>query len=180
MWLRRTLSVILAAGTAVGCSDHQNANKVVEVKQSCDSCAWKEAEVSFVDAIPSDKFRITRATAVEYFNVVNRTATDSVIRKRFSEDSQWRYNLIDQYGYYSGNIKPGLIAAKIDVIDTLNWRTVLFFEDEKHEYIVDVSAYKNRDGVLLYKPGKAPIFWTMDLYKSNCADSTLLQCYFGD
>jgi hypothetical protein len=44
------------------------------VPRSCDSCNWKITEIDFVDAIPTDTFRITQPTVIEFFTLTRDQA----------------------------------------------------------------------------------------------------------
>lgn len=147
--------------------------------QVCDSCNWEAAKIEFVDAIPTDSVTFTEPIAIEYFNLANGNFPDSATADKFYNEHQWRYRIVDQYGYYTAIMRPVLEQNKISFTDTIKHRTVLFFQDSLSEYIVDAAAYKAKDGVLFFTPGKAPIFWTADAFRNNCTDTTLMKCYFG-
>jgi hypothetical protein len=147
--------------------------------QVCDSCNWEAAKIQFVDAIPTDTVEFTAPIAIEYFNLASGNFPDSATADRFFSDHQWRYGITDQYGYYTAIVRPILERYGIPTIDTIRWRNVLFFTDSISEYVVDAGRYRSNDGVLLFAPGKAPIFWTRDVFRNNCTDTTFVKCYFG-
>lgn len=147
--------------------------------QVCDSCNWNAAKIEFVYAIPTDSVEFTEAIAIEYFNIANQNFPDSTMAEKFFNDHQWRYGIIDQYGYYTAIVRPILERYDIQITDTIRSRTVFFFRDSITEYIVDATQYKSNDGVLIFTPGKAPIFWSRDVYRNNCTDTTFMKCYFG-
>jgi len=173
MWLRTGTS-ILAFLALSSCDDTSPWSA-----QVCDSCNWDAAKIESADAIPTDSFRITEAIAIEYFNIANEKFPDSVLADKFYTNHEWRYRMLDQFGYYNSTVKPILTENGIQTTDTIRWRTVLFFEDGKSEYIVDAGVYKGKDGVLMFTPGKAPVFWTNEVFRNNCDDTTFVKCYFG-
>lgn len=147
--------------------------------QVCDSCNWDAAKIEFVDAMPTDSFEFTEAIAIEYFNIANQKFPDSATADKFYNNHQWRYAITDQYGYYTALVRPILERYSISTTDTIRWRNILFFTDSITEHIVDAGYYRANDGVLLFTPGKAPIFWTRDVFRNNCTDTTFVKCYFG-
>lgn len=174
MWLR-TGSSILACVLVSSCGDGESPWSV----QHCDSCNWEAAEIEFVDAIPTDSVQFTGSIAIEYFNIANQKFHDSVTADRFYNDHQWRFRVTEQYDYYESVVRPILNRCKVPTTDTIRYRNVLFFSDSTNEYIVDAGPYRSKDGVLLFTPGKAPVFWTTDVFRNNCTDSTFVKCYFG-
>lgn len=187
MWLRTTLSqysvaAAVAAQLAVtillpSCTTQSRSEEKSEatvVAQSCDSCNWRIAEIDFVDAIPTDTFRITQPTVIEFFTL----AGDQSWFDSLPDNHQTYYRMMDQYGHYTVRYRPLLESRGVKIISKPT-RTVYFFEDDKHEYIVDARSYLRNDGVLMFTPGKAPVFWTAAVMKPGCDDSTVVKCYFG-
>lgn len=160
-----TISAVIAT------DDHQRPSNIPE---SCDSCGWKLAAIEFVDAIPTDAFKITQPTAIEFFTIGDDKSWFDSLR----DDIQTYYRMVDQYGYYITLVRPKLEGRGVKIISKPE-RTVYFFEDNKHEYIVDATVYSRNDGVLMFTPGKEPVFWTEAMMKPGCADSTFIECYFG-
>lgn len=172
--LRRATFVFLSIVALSSCD-----NSTPWTTQVCDSCNYDAAKIHFVDAIPTDSVEFTEAIAIEYFNIANEKFPDSATADKFYNDHQWRYRVIDQHGYYSEIIRPVLKRCNIQITDTIKHRNVLFFTGAATEYIVDAGAYRSQDGVLLFTPGKAPVFWTTEVFRTNCQDTTFVKCYFG-
>jgi hypothetical protein len=173
MWLRTGLVLVACFGLSACGSDTPWTTQV------CDSCNWDAAKIQLVDAIPNDTFSLVGPIAVEYFNIAEGNFPDSATAERFANEHQWRYRITDQYGYYHAVVRPMLERYGVQVTDTIKWRTILFFTDHS-DYIVDAAPYRSQDGVIFFRPGKAPIFWTADVYRNNCTDTTFVKCYFGD
>jgi hypothetical protein len=173
MWLRTATSFAIVL-FLTACDDSSPWSV-----QVCDSCNWESAKIELVDAIPTDSFRITEPIAIEYFNLANEKFPDSAAADKFYTDRVWQYRMLYQLSYYTSTVKPVLAAIGIPMTDTIRSRTVLFFADEKNEYVVDATTYRGTDGVLLFTPGKAPIFWTNEVFRNNCEDTTFVKCYFG-
>jgi hypothetical protein len=145
------------------------------LSESCNCCNPTLAAVDLVDAIPTDTFTITTPVAIGFFTLANRQDWfDSI-----DDGHQTYYRTVDQYGRYTAVMHPLLEKRGVRVIDTLIDRTVLFFEDSRNEYIVDVRKYFHNDGVLMFTPGKAPVFWTAAALSSCCDDTSFVNCYFG-
>lgn len=145
------------------------------LSESCLGFNWSRENIDFVDAIPADSFRITEPIAIEFFTLAKRKDWfDSL-----DDNHQTYHRTLDQYGYYTARIRPIIENRGITVVDTLMNRTVLFFEDDKNEYIVDVGKWHHSDGVLFFTPGQEPFFWTDRLKCLICGDTALVNCYFG-
>lgn len=78
------------------------------------------------------------------------------------------YRLYDLYGYYTEGIKPVLIQNEVTIIDTIKNEKYVTIKDNGKKYIIDLSYYRQDDGVLMFKPGKIPIYWTMRKEEENC------------
>ncbi len=78
------------------------------------------------------------------------------------------YRLTDLYGYYEQGIKPVLADNSVTIIDTIRHEQYITIRDNDKTYIIDLLRYRKDDGVLMFKPGKRPIYWTMKKDEENC------------
>jgi hypothetical protein len=78
------------------------------------------------------------------------------------------YRLYDLSGYYSEGIKPVLIDNSVTIIDTIKHERYVTIRDRDKKYLIDLLRYRKDDGVLMFKPGKPPIYWTMKKDWENC------------
>lgn len=177
MWLRTILSAVAATGVFISCGEQPTHGSDADpVANTCNACRWERAAITLVDATPTDSFTISAPIAIEYFTLAKRDdCFDSL-----PDNHQTYYRTVDQYGFYITLMKPSLKSRGIQVIDTLMARNVLFFEDSGHEYIVNAAPYFHSDGVLLFTPGKAPVFWTTEMLNAQCSPADFLACYFGE
>lgn len=82
--------------------------------------------------------------------------------------NQERYRLLEQWGMYS-DMKPLLIRNDVTIIDTAFSDTLVTFESGAEHYTIDLRPYRVRDGVVLFQPGKKPVFWS-DRSLGFCCD----------
>lgn len=78
------------------------------------------------------------------------------------------YRLYDLRGYYTQGIKPVLSENGVTIIDTIKNEQYITIKDGDKKYIIDLTRYRKDDGVLMFNPGKRPIYWTMKKDEENC------------
>jgi hypothetical protein len=78
------------------------------------------------------------------------------------------YRLYDLYGYYTQGIKPVLVDNSVTIIDTIRHERYITIKDGDKKYLIDLMSYRRDDGVLMFKPGKSPVYWTMKKEEDNC------------
>lgn len=70
-------------------------------------------------------------------------------------------------------------VAFLDSFPDSAW-CVIFQVDDDSKYIVKIrDGLKDKNGLLLFTPGKSPVFCSPESLLMSCNDSTLLSCYFG-
>lgn len=67
------------------------------------------------------------------------------------------------------DMKPLLIRNDVTIIDTAFSDTLVTFESGAEHYTIDLRPYRVRDGVVLFQPGKKPVFWS-DRSLGFCCD----------
>jgi len=81
--------------------------------------------------------------------------------------------------FFDNEIRPILAENSIEIIDTIRTSQVVVFRGATTEFFVNISDYRNRDGVLLYRPNKAPLFWTFKNEQRYCKETKgLVKQYF--
>lgn len=78
------------------------------------------------------------------------------------------YALTEQHNYYL-DLKQILTKNSIATIDTLRREQFVMFSDLKTSYVINLHQFHQTDGVLMYTPGKEPIFWTMRTDEESCS-----------
>ena len=104
---------------------------------------------------------------------------------KFLEMKNWGdrgeiYRLTEQHYHYMQDIKPELLKRSIPIIDILSNEKFITVTNHKESHILNLIAYQKMDGVLMFKPGKKPIFWMMNREEENCYDYYgIVGWYFG-
>lgn len=147
-----------------------------------DTCSFCSIDSFLVkSAIPqgSTKINIDFPVAIEMLDrvrLIHRYERDNydtlmkVFKMKRAGDRNEIYSHYDLYGYYTRGIKPVLIKNKVTIIDTIRNERYVTIKDSNRQYIVDLSYYRRNDGVLIFKPGKKPVYWTMKKDQENCSD----------
>lgn len=132
----------------------------VIIAQTCDSCAYSlmpAPYISFGGAIPVGQPMIDSAVIIQ------------IGTGRADEDS-----LVQQ------SIMKGLLMNKpmvhfLDPIPEVSY--YIFKITENHQHIVKIASL-DRNGWLMYMPGKSPVYCVPETIVMGCNDSTLVSCYF--
>jgi len=155
----------------------------------CERCRLDSFYIkSSVKTAVSDQKVISKPTAVEFFNLTklmskyhNNDSYDTLMKLFKMKDWGDRnkiYELIEQDFYYKKEIKPILVQNSVNIIASTGGDQFLKFESND-SFFVDVTKYLNEDGVLMFKPGKRPIFWTFKKEKKYCTELYgLVQKYY--
>jgi len=173
-------------------SNHINSDlrsNDVKLDDKCDAC---EADSFFIkpsSVINGDRILISQPVAIQFFNQVHlikkydhERSYDTLMRlfnmKHWS-DRNVIYALNNQYFYFVEELKPLLVRYSIAIIDSVSDNRLLEFRDANVSVVVDPKNYKDQDGVLLFLPGKKPIFWTVDAEDRYCRNATgIVSQYF--
>jgi hypothetical protein len=84
------------------------------------------------------------------------------------------YNAIDTYNMYLCSLKPKLNSSKIKIIEGNFDDDFVSFKIENCYYTINVKKYRQKDGIILYKSGKYPIFWDDQF----CCPQGIIEFYF--
>jgi hypothetical protein len=139
-----------------------------------------EALRPVIQTIPQARPRsivINSAVAIEFFSLAKNRDLYLSSKKRDAMSSY--YELLDQHGIYQDFIVPVLDSLEIPVVDTIPDDVYIIFEDSTQTYIINIDRLKSEDGVLLYAPGKKPVFWQEKNMRLSCLEPTFIHCYFG-
>jgi hypothetical protein len=88
------------------------------------------------------------------------------------------YHFVDQFNYYKTIVEPEIDSLKISKIDITNINSTVLFTENKEILKLDLTIFKSKDGLVLYNPGKKPIYFNMEKYKQVNIMS-LIKEYFG-
>jgi len=194
------VSLLGASFTTICCTLKKTEHNNIPVNQNdtisqkfettrLDTCSYCNIDPLIIKANSVDlkpQKKINYPIAIEFFNnsyfisKYERINYDTVM-KRFKMKSRGDRNKIyyhyDLYGYYSQGIKPALKKYAI-VIDSLIDKEVVEFIYQKERYVVDLKPYKNIDGVVMFNPGRKPIFWTIDSDWESCNEYYVLPKWY--
>jgi len=174
-------SLTILSFCVICCSGKKTENTITEHDRiaSTDTCSFCSYEASLINPIDLNihpKKIIDYPVALVFFNNTNfifkyeQTNYDTVMKffkmKHWGDRNQI-YEHYDNYGYYKQGIKPKLLKWSI-AIDTLIDEQYVEFRYQHELYIIDLKPYKYKDGVVMFKPGKKPVFWTMDIDWQSC------------
>jgi len=80
-------------------------------------------------------------------------------------DRQALYHFIDQFNYYKTVVEPEIDSLKIIKIDITDINSTVLFTENKELIKLDLTIFKSKDGLVLYSPGKKPMYFDMEKYK---------------
>lgn len=147
-----------------------------------DTCSFCSMDSFLIKPVSQDvKTKITidfpvaivlfdRVELVHKYELDNYDTLMKVFKMKHWGDRNEIYRLYDLYGYYSQGIRPILNQNKVSIIDTIKKEKYVTIIDKSKKYVVDLSYYRQDDGVLMFRPGKSPIYWTMRKDEQYCFD----------
>jgi hypothetical protein len=172
--------------SCLGCSPKQtdkeilNADSFRKKRISPDTCSFCSIDPFLVESTEQDiQTNITidfpvaivlldRVGLVHKYERENYDTLMKLFKMKHQGDRSEIYRLYDVYGYYTEGVKPLLILNEVTIIDTIKSEKYITIRDNDKKYIIDLSYYRQDDGVLMFKPGKSPIYWTMRKEEENC------------
>ncbi|HEU5291725.1 MAG TPA: hypothetical protein VFU05_13845 [Cyclobacteriaceae bacterium] len=155
----------------------EDLNKRGVTSDTCSFCALDSFLVESTNQDIETKIIITQPVAIE---LLDRTElmhkyhdTDydtlmKLFKMKHAGDRNEIYRLSELYGYYTQGIKPVLMDNSVTIIDTIKHEQYITIKDKDKNYVIDLTRYRKDDGVLMFKPGKRPIYWTMKKDEDNC------------
>lgn len=145
---------------------------------TCSFCAIDSLLVESINLDIKTKIIIDYPVAIELLDRVelvhkyeNEKGYDTlmkIFKMRNHADRSEIYRVYDLYGYYTQGIKPVLVDNSVTIIDTIRSEQYISILDRDKKYLIDLRRYRKDDGVLMFKPGKRPIYWTMKKDWENC------------
>lgn len=145
---------------------------------TCSFCSLDQLSIKPSSTPYKTAFVIDYPVAIEFFvraslarKYDNEDGYDSLMKLfdlKGPGDRTKIYNLLDQYGYYTQGLKPELLKYSVATIDTVKATGFITLKDQDISYLIDLSAYEQTDGVVMFTPGKRPIFWTMNRDQEYC------------
>jgi hypothetical protein len=110
----------------------------------------------------------TRANFVFKYERDNFDTLSILLKMKPSNVLYEKYNLTEQYNYYAQGIRPVLLKGSVVILDNLVRDQTINLKNKDNAYLIDLRSFAQTDGVLMYTPGKKPIFWTMKKDEENC------------
>jgi hypothetical protein len=114
-----------------------------------------------------------RVDLVRKYEDTNYDTLMKLFKMKHWGDRNEIYHAYDLFGYYTQGIKPILLNNSVTIIDTIKHEQYITILDGGKKYLIDLAKYRKEDGVLMFKPGKPPIYWNMNKEEENC------YAYFG-
>ena len=145
-----------------------------------DTCSFCIIEPFLIKPTPGDvktEIVIDYPVAIEFFSQAdlvfkyekdNYDTLMKIFNRTPQEVSSLKYRLTEQHNYYAQGIKPILQKSSVEILDTISNDQLIKLTDKDGMYVIDLRTYKQTDGVLMYTPGKRPIFWTMKGDEDHC------------
>jgi hypothetical protein len=172
----------------LSCSSKEREENTLETRMesferrgiTSDTCSFCSIDGFLMESTTPDiqtKITIDFPVAIVLFDRVkflhkyereNYDTVMKVFKMKHWGDRNKIYGLYDLYGYYTLGIKPILEDNAVTVIDTINIEGYIAIKDNDKKYIIDLGRYRQEDGVLVFTPGKRPIYWTIDKEDENC------------
>jgi hypothetical protein len=165
-------------------STEDNSNKKLDsfakeeiTSDTCSFCAMSSFVVESVNRDSQTDIIIDYPVAIETMDRLSlvrkyeRTNYDTLMKlfkMKHWGDRNEIYRLYDLYGYYTQGIKPVLMDNSVTIIDTIKHEKYVTILDGDKKYLIDLARCRKDDGVLMFKPGKPPIYWTMKKDEENC------------
>jgi hypothetical protein len=143
----------------------------------CEICPKDAFMVETIDSNQNVPLTLNKPIVLEFFNLHNAIEKYDT---EFKQDSlpeklkkdpyrQEIYRTIDQVGYY-GHLRKELESLHVTILRLQFTDEFVRFVEKDNSYIVDLRAYREIDGVLMFNPGKKPIFWTSSEAILKCKD----------
>lgn len=168
-----------------GCSKNQGHNSTDELSMSryelngCNAFVIDSFFVKHSAQTEGSKLLIEQPVVLTFFNqakmvdkyeVENYDSLKAFLNMKHSGDRNMIYMLKNQYFYFVKDLRPKLEARSVRIIESFVANQVLEFHVNDTTIYVNVDEYKTQDGLLIFSPGKNPLFWTAakeDLYCSG-------------
>lgn len=175
------IALLFVYSMMLGCSNEiDGANHDLEKKTSalaliCDSCIYDDFSINRLKSIEADTVFST-PIALGYFELYKSLESDS-LHEKLKIDRQEYYRTYDRIGWF-GHAKSTLSELKIPYKNGTFEKPHIAFMVDDSSFVIDVSYFKDNDGVILYTPGKQPILWEDKNMNIECDVMKLIQCYF--
>jgi hypothetical protein len=143
----------------------------------CEICPKDAFMVETLDSNQNVPLTFNKPIVLEFFNLYDAIEKYDT---EFKQDSlpeklkkdpyrQEIYRTIDQVGYY-GHLRKELESLDVTILRSQLTDDFVRFVEKDKSYLVDLRAYRETDGVLMFNPGKKPIFWTSSEAILKCKD----------
>jgi len=152
--------------------------ELVDLEDTCNFCALDSFSVKPITRDLNSRLIVDKAVAIVFFNrfyLMNRyhneTSYDTLMKifhMKNRGDRKIIYDMTEQYFYFDKDIKPILKDNSVAIIDTIKNTPTIMFKDKNISFVIDLQKYKDHDGVLMFSPGKKPIFWTFEGEQNYC------------
>ena len=173
--MTRQLILILLFFGLTSCHDQTPSDKML-IKD----CGIESFIIDSVSCGQSTMGEINEPSAIEFFHLSNaiRKQGDS-LPKKLLDNMTLVHSIDDQFGAYSALVKPKLDSLKVKIIAADFTDSLMTFNFRGNRYTISIGHFKDNDGVILYKPGKKPILWTLDRAPNLCKESEFIDSYFS-
>ena len=179
--------LVLLLGLINGCDtkpDKSDNSGIRLATQICDSCNTDKFIIQKTDSRHRQTVLINEPIAIEFFNLYKAILKydvkfqDSLPEKVKHDNRQTIYNSHAMNGIYFALVKPVLDSLNVKTVAGNFRDSVLTFSVDNKLYDVDVTSFKENDGVIFFEPGKTPILWTLDCSTKHCVERDFVKCYF--
>jgi hypothetical protein len=168
----------------LGCttkSEHGSRARALEERgitsDTCSFCALDGLVVESIDGRINTNITIDYPVAIELMDRVEWVrkyeeerydTLMKLLKMKHWADRGEIYELYGLHGYYTQDIKPVLLRNSVIIIDTIKHEQYVTIKDGREKYVIDLLRYRQDDGVLMFTPGKKPIYWNMEREDENC------------
>ncbi len=173
------LVVILSGFLLAGCGNEKNAQSDI-----ADSCHFERFIIKSIDKKASATL-INTPTAILFLDMYkevmkhdNEVSYDSLPDKLKHDNRQMIYTILDQQGFFGAVITPVLDSLKVNIVEGKTSDSTLTFIVDGKSYTIDITHFKENDGVVYFTPGKKPVLRNLHAGSEYCSDVDFVHEYF--
>ncbi len=182
--MRKNINIlvfIISSFLLLGCD---NKNEKITQAVIADSCHFERFVIKSIDKKASATL-INTPTAILFLDMFheilkhdNEVSYDSLPEKLKNDNRQTIYRIVDQQGFFGAVITPVLDSLKVNIIEGKTTDSILTFTVERKSYTIDITRFKENDGVVYFTPGKKPVLRNLQDGSKYCSDVDFVKEYF--
>jgi hypothetical protein len=122
-------------------------------------------KLEFIQSELGDSMNTVDVSTKSYLEVFNKYSfytdtTNDSLDFIIDKNRQEYYDIIDDYGYYMEVVRPLLESMKLTKVKlSTQGKFIRFITKNKKQYILKISDFSNRSGVIIFNTVNEPKFW---------------------